>query len=74
MIRSEKSSRNITQILREWSDGKSEALDELMPLVYDELHRQAARHLRRENRGHTIQTTGLIHEAYIKLIDQRGVE
>jgi RNA polymerase sigma factor (TIGR02999 family) len=74
MSQSERSSRNITQILRKWSDGDHEALDELMPLVYDELHRQAARHLRRESRGHTLQTTGLIHEAYIKLIDQKNVD
>ena len=74
MAGSEQGSQNITQILREWSDGKAEALDELMPLVYDELHRQAAGHLRRENRGHTLQTTGLSHEAYIKLIDQQNVE
>ena len=60
-------------MLREWSDGKREALDELMPLVYEELHRQAARYLRRESQGHTLQTTALIHEAYLKLVDQREV-
>ncbi len=63
----------ITLMLREWSDGKAEALDALMPLVYDELHRQAARYLRRERPDHTLQTTALIHEAYLKLIDQREV-
>jgi len=61
-------------MLRRWSDGKREALDELMPLVYEELHRQAARYLRRESQGHTLQTTALIHEAYLKLIDQREVQ
>src|SRR6478672_13164436 len=60
-------------MLREWSDGKAEALDNLLPLVYDELHRQAARYMRRERQGHTLQTTALIHEAYLKLIDQRNV-
>ena len=60
----------ITQMLREWSDGNREALEELMPLVYDELHRQARRYLRRERPNHTLQTTALIHEAYLKLIDQ----
>ena len=60
-------------MLREWSDGKQDALDKLMPLVYDELHRQAARYLRKERQGHTLQTTALIHEAYLKLIDQRNV-
>jgi len=63
----------ITQMLRECSDGKREAWDNLLPLVYDELHRQAARYLRNERRGHTLQTTALIHEAYLKLIDQREV-
>lgn len=63
----------ITQLLRAWSDGKREALEELMPLVYTELHAQAARYLRRERAGHTLQTTALIHETYLKLIDQRDV-
>lgn len=61
----------ITRMLREWSNGNRDALERLMPLVYDELHRQAARFLRRENPNHTLQTTALIHEAYIKLIDQQ---
>ena len=67
------SSPNITEMLRQWSDGNSEALDSLLPLVYDQLHRQAARFLRRERHGHTLQTTALIHEAYLKLIDQHHV-
>ena len=60
-------------MLREWSDGNREALEELMPLVYDELHKQARRYLRRERPNHTLQTTALIHEAYLKLIDQKSV-
>lgn len=60
-------------MLRELSDGKREAWDNLLPLVYDELHRQASRYLRKERRGHTLQTTALINEAYLKLIDQRNV-
>jgi len=60
-------------MLREWSDGKPEALDKLLPLVYDELHRQAASLLRKERPGHTLQTTALINEAYLKLIDRRDV-
>jgi len=60
-------------MLREWGGGKQEVLDDILPLVYDELHRQAARYLRSERRGHTLQTTALIHEAYLKLIDQRNV-
>lgn len=64
-------SKSITKRLREWSDGNREALDALMPFVYDELHRQAARYMRRERSGHTLQTSALINEAYLKLIDQR---
>ena len=60
-------------MLREWSGGKPEALDDLLPLVYKELHRQAASFLRKERPGHTLQTTELINEAYLKLIDRRDV-
>ena len=60
-------------MLREWSEGKREALDNLLPLVYNELHRQAASFLRKERPGHTLQTTALINEAYLKLIDRRDV-
>ncbi|HWX42581.1 MAG TPA: sigma-70 family RNA polymerase sigma factor [Blastocatellia bacterium] len=67
------SAPDITQMLQEWGDGKEGILDELMPLVYAELRRQAARHLRRERKDHTLQTTALIHEAYLKLVDQRNV-
>jgi len=66
-------SKEITRMLREWSGGKQEALDALLPLVYEELRRQASRYLRRERAGHTLQTTALIHETYLKLIDQREV-
>jgi len=65
--------RQITQMLRQWSGGNCEVLEDLMPLVYDELHKQAARFLNRERRDHTLQTTALIHETYLKLIDQREV-
>lgn len=60
-------------MLREWSDGSREASEELLPLVYDELHRQAARFLSHERPNHTLQATALIHETYLKLIDQREV-
>jgi RNA polymerase sigma factor (TIGR02999 family) len=73
MNRSDAKKRNITEILRQWSSGKQEALDDLMPLVYAELHRQAAQYLRRERTDHTLQTTALINEAYLKLIDQKDV-
>lgn len=74
MKQAESMKQSITQRLREWSDGKQEALDELTPLVYDELHRQAHRYLRRERKAHTLQTSALINEAYIKLVDQRDVK
>jgi len=66
--------QNVTQLLIGWGKGDKEALDLLLPLVYDELRRQAARYLRRERVGHTLQTTALIHEAYIRLVDQKRVQ
>jgi RNA polymerase sigma-70 factor (ECF subfamily) len=63
----------VTQMLVAWRNGDREALDSLIPLVYRELRRQAARHMRRERTGHTLQTTDLIHEAYLRLVDQRDV-
>jgi len=61
-------------MLAEWSDsGDREALDKLIPIVCEELRRQAARYLQRERPGHTLQTTALVHEAYVRLIDQAGV-
>jgi RNA polymerase sigma factor (TIGR02999 family) len=63
----------VTALLLDWSNGDKESLDKLIPVVYHELRRQAARHLRRERREHTLQTTGLIHEAYLRLVDQKNV-
>jgi RNA polymerase sigma factor (TIGR02999 family) len=63
--------KDITTLLLEWSGGRREALNDLMPLVYDTLKRLAAVQLRRERPGHTLQSTALVHEAYLKLIDQR---
>ena len=65
--------QNVTQLLMGWSKGDNEALDKLVPLVYEELRRQAARYLRHERVGHTLQTTALIHEAYLRLVDQKNV-
>ena len=65
--------QNITELLLNWNEGNEEALEQLMPLVYDELHRQAARYLRRERAGHTLQTTALIHEVYLKLVNQPDI-
>lgn len=64
---------NVTQLLIGWGSGDKEALDKLLPVVYDELRKQAARYLRRERAGHTLQTTALIHEAYLRLVDQKNV-
>jgi RNA polymerase sigma factor (TIGR02999 family) len=61
-------------MLREWSDGDRGALDSILPFIYDELHRQAANCLRREQKNHTLQTTALIHEAYLKLINEKHVK
>ncbi len=74
MARAEEKPHAITHLLREWSEGDRDALAQLLPLVYDELHQQAARYRRRERPDHTLQTTALIHEAYLKLIDQRDVQ
>ena len=68
------SSSDVTGLLDEWARGDQRALDRLLPLVYDELRRIAARQLRRERAGHTLQPTALIHEAYLKLVDQRRVD
>ncbi len=64
----------ITQLLLKWSDGDASAREKLMPLVYDELRRLAAKFLRRERANHTLQPTALVNEAYLLLIDQRKVE
>jgi RNA polymerase sigma factor (TIGR02999 family) len=64
----------ITQLLLAWSKGDSEALDRLFPLVYDELRRLAKSYMRKERAGHTLQTTALIHEVYLRLIDAGKVE
>jgi len=65
------SQTGVTELLTDWSKGDQEALNKLIPLVYDELHKLASRHLRRERSDHTLQTTALVHEAYLKLVDQK---
>ena len=66
-------SGEVTRLLQEWSNGRPEAFDRLLPLVYDELRRLAHSYLTRERSDHTLQTTALVHEAYLKLVDQRSV-
>src|SRR5437870_9706038 len=63
----------VTQLLVAWSDGDRAALDQLTPLVYEELHRLARNHTSRERQGHTLQTSALVNEAYVRLIDQKNV-
>jgi RNA polymerase sigma factor (TIGR02999 family) len=67
------SARDVTQLLRAWSEGDQQALEKLTPLVYQELHRRAHRHMARERSGQTLQTTALVNEVYVQLIDLRGV-
>jgi RNA polymerase sigma factor (TIGR02999 family) len=70
---SEKLQHEVTQILREWSEGDSDAPVRLMPLVYDELRRQARNYLGKERGAKTLQPTALVHEAYLRLVDQTRV-
>ena len=65
---------DVTQLLERWSTGDRSALDRLTPILYDELRRLAASHLRRSHQSDTIQPTSLVHEAYLKLADQRKLE
>jgi RNA polymerase sigma-70 factor (ECF subfamily) len=64
----------ITQMLVDWSNGDQSALEKLTPLVYDELHRLARRYMGRERAGHPLQTSALVNEAYIRLIDWKNVQ
>ena len=65
------SPKRVTQLLHQWRGGNRAALEELLIEVYDELRRLARRHMRRERDGHTLDTTGLVHEAYLRLATQR---
>ena len=68
------SPREVTQLLRAWCRGDEAALDRLVPLVHDELHRLAHRYMLRERAGHTLQTTALVNEAYLRLVDAGNVD
>jgi RNA polymerase sigma factor (TIGR02999 family) len=63
-------SAGVTRLLAEWTDGNKGALESLLPLVYDELRKLARGYLQRERAGHTLQSTALVHEAYMRLVDQ----
>ena len=64
----------VTKLLKDWGAGDQSALDQLMPLVHNELHRLARQHMRREKPGHLLQTSALVNEAYLRLVDQRRVD
>jgi RNA polymerase sigma factor (TIGR02999 family) len=66
--------RDVTALLGDWSRGDRTALNHLLPLVYAELRRVAARQLRKERADHTLQPTALVHEVFIRLVDQRQVD
>ncbi len=65
---------DITRLLKEWQSGDGQALERLLPLVYRELDALASRYLSRERRDHTLQTTALVNEAYLRLVEQRNVD
>jgi RNA polymerase sigma-70 factor, ECF subfamily len=67
----EESVKSITALLQAWTGGNAEALERLTPLVYPELLRMARQYMRRENSGHTLQPTALVHEAYLRLVDAK---
>lgn len=67
-------SSNVTQLLVDWRNGNNDALNQLMPLVYDELRDLAKRYMRRENVSHTLQTNALVNEAYLRLVNQQNVD
>ncbi len=67
------SAHNLTELLVEWREGDKSALDKLTPLVYDELRRIAHRYVRRERNGHTLQTTALVNEAYVRLAGSKNI-
>jgi RNA polymerase sigma factor (TIGR02999 family) len=68
------SSQNITRLLLDWRNGDQTALDRLMPLVYEELRRMANHYMRNERKGHTLQTSALVNEAYLRLVDHENIE
>jgi RNA polymerase sigma factor (TIGR02999 family) len=71
---SEKQSAEITQILQDWNNGKADAKERLLPFVYDELRRQARAMMSRERSDHILQPTALVHEAFLKLSEQTGID
>jgi len=73
MIAEDNSGANVTELLRNWGEGDVQAMEKLLPLVYNDLRRRAALYLRRERSNHTLQATALVNEAYLRMVDQRKV-
>jgi RNA polymerase sigma factor, TIGR02999 family len=71
---SDSSSQDVTQMLKRWGDGDNAALEELTPIIYAELHKIARRYMGRERGDHTLQTTALVNEAYLRLIDWKSAK
>src|SRR5262250_1458843 len=69
-MHSNSATHDLTRLLAQWANGDEQALEDLTPLVYKELRRLAASHLRKERKSHTLQPTALVHEAYLRLVDQ----
>lgn len=74
MTTKQEGQHHVTELLREWTEGRAAAMDELLPFIYHDLHRRAAAYLRHERLNHTLQPTALVHEAYLRLVEQDRVE
>ncbi len=68
------SPNEVTELLQRWKSGDDQALDRLTPLVYDQLHRLAHQYIRRERHGHTLQTSALVNEAYLRLVEHKAID
>lgn len=74
MDQPEQAVSEVSRLLRQWTEGDQRALDQLTPIVYKELHRLAGRYMRAERRGHSLQTTALVNEAYVRLVDYQRMQ
>src|ERR1700719_3807262 len=74
MQKAEQQGDDVSALLRAWSEGDRKALERLTPIVYDELHRLARRYMKRERPGHSLQTTALVNEAYMRLVDYKRMQ
>ncbi len=74
MQKAEQQDDDVSTLLRAWSEGDRKALERLTPIVYDELHRLARRYMKRERPGHSLQTTALVNEAYMRLVDYKRMQ